>query len=341
MNPASSQLLNIANRDRIAFVGVAKNCGKTTTLTSLLRLRDDERDLPALVSIGVDGEAEDALLGTKKPPIHVEPDQWIATADSALRQCTARVEYAESPGIDTPAGRIYICRVLDAGTIKLAGLRRHSELIRTIGLLRELGAGPVWVDGAYGRLMAAHPELSDAVVVATGAVAADNVDDVVSKTAHLVDRLQLPPITDDTFGDAIDRAVADDRPFVVDTSGDIHPLATRSAVAGITDALEAFDHIDAIAIPGLVSNRVAEQLLAFGEATLLVPDPTVLHPDPTLFNSLHNRWQIRVLHPITPLAVSYNPTAPDGNGFNARSLHESLKQRFDDLVVFDPCRIDG
>lgn len=340
MNSGLSYPGSLLDADRLSLVGVAKNCGKTTTLMSLIEHRPDELAAPSLVSIGIDGEAEDALLGTKKPPVRVQKGQWVASAGRLLQRSTARVEYVQSLGVDTPVGRVYVCRVVDDGTVTLAGLRHRRELIRAVNALQQLGPGPVWVDGAYGRLMGAHPDVSRSVVVATGAVVADDITGVVERTDHLVSRLQTDPVADDAHRRAIEDAVAQNRLLFVGDNGDTTAPSIRSAVTGLGEALDQFDgSIDAVAIPGLVSDRVAEQLLTVDDATLLVPDPTVLHVDPGLWRRLHDRWNVQVLHPVEPVAVSYNPTSVDGTGVDARRLHRALSERFDDLVVFDPCRL--
>lgn len=337
MAPTPSQLSSVTTCDRLSVVGVAKNCGKTTTLTSLLRIRDSGLASPSLLSIGVDGETEDALLGTDKPPIHVRRNQWIVTADSALRNSTARVEYVEPLGLTTPIGDVYVCRVLEPGTIKLAGLRQHADVVRAVDVLERLGPGPVWIDGAYGRLTSAHPDVTDAVVVATGAVAGSTVTDVVGETVHLVSRLSAPTAESRSHRDLIDQAIGRRRLLLLDEDGDAIELPVRSAVAGLDELRDHWDdNIEAVAIPGLISDRVVEQLLAFDDATLLVPDPTVLQMKSSLWSTFRNRWTIRVLHAVEPVGVSYNPTSVDGNGFDATTLKSALEQRLTEPFIFDP-----
>src|SRR5690554_2852378 len=79
---------------RLAVVGVAKNCGKTTTLNALI---EKHRDRPVgLVSVGIDGEQSDVLLGTEKPAIVVEEGHWVVSAEQALSRSTAPLEYVEA-----------------------------------------------------------------------------------------------------------------------------------------------------------------------------------------------------------------------------------------------------
>lgn len=320
----------------MSFVGVAKNCGKTTTLTMLMETRaNGEAPLPALVSVGVDGEDRDALDGTKKPPIRVRSGQWVASAEGAIRRSSARVEYVESLDVSTPLGGVYVCRVREPGSMILAGLSRRADLVRAVEALDSRADGPVWIDGAYDRMAVADPVVADRVVVATGAVAGDDLEEVVGRTEGLVSRLRVPEITDPDDRSLIGNAVDQDRPWI--EAGGPRPLGARSAVTGLDGLDEEGDNLEAVAVPGLVSNRVVQQLLGLGEdRRLLVPDPTVLQADDGPWEKLRTRWHVRVLKGVRPVAVSYNPTTPDGRGLEGRRLGRRLREVLDEPVIFDP-----
>ena len=57
---------------RLAFVGLAKNTGKTVALTTLLRELAERGERVGVTSIGRDGEARDAIdRRIAKPRIHL------------------------------------------------------------------------------------------------------------------------------------------------------------------------------------------------------------------------------------------------------------------------------
>ena len=87
---------------RLALVGVAKNCGKTTTLNYLLGSGVCSGRVVGLVSIGIDGESADLLIGTKKPPIHVAAGQWVLPATTTSGSY-ARIS-SHSRGVDRSPG---------------------------------------------------------------------------------------------------------------------------------------------------------------------------------------------------------------------------------------------
>ena len=334
-----TDIADVAAASRLSVVGTAKNCGKTTTLNALLEHRRRQQlPMPALCSVGIDGESTDALLGTDKPPIRVTPDQWVVSAEQALRRSTARFEYVRSMGHRTPLGEVFVCRVIAAGTAILGGLRHLQDLRRAIELLEDLGIDDIWIDGAYGRLIGTHPDLADGAVVATGAVVAESVDGVVDATTNLVSRLDRPAISDPLHRTAIEQAIARDRVMVVDDEGDIDELHAESALLGLDELDDLWEATTrAVAIPGLISDRVAEELLALGrDHTLLVPDPTVLHIDDSLWRRLRNQWDIRSLRAADIAGISYNPTSIDGRRLDSRLLRRDLGNIRPSTPVFNP-----
>ena len=336
---------DIAGTRRLAIVGVAKNCGKTTALNRLMQLR---RRLgaapPALVSAGIDGEPKDLLLGTEKPPVFVAEDQWVATSEAAIRQSTARFEYVKSLGFTTPLGEVFVCRVLEAGEVILSGLRHRRELVDAVESLAQSGPGPVWVDGAYGRVVGAHPDVAGQVVVATGAICGRDVSEVVDKTDDLVSRLGIATIDDgDERGrEAMDRALEEGCVVVVDGDEGVLSLQTASAVVGLEELAQRWSPtVEAVAIPGLVSDRVVEELLALGTGRrLYVADPTAIHTEAALWHRLRKSWDVRAARTTEVVGISYNPTAVTGFSLDPGRLKQALRERFPDRPVFDPLASD-
>lgn len=319
-------------------MGVAKNCGKTTTLTALLRRRDEA--LPGLLSIGVDGEEEDVLLGTNKPPIRVNEGQWVVTARQCAEQALARLEYVMPVGIDTPLGEVYVCEVKSEGGVVLAGLRQRGEVEKAMGCMRAAGVEAVWLDGAYGRVSGAHPALGMEVVLCTGAIAGATLAKALQATGHLYERFVLSAVGSEEARGLVERAEADRRVYVRH-AGEVKGLASRSALLGLKEVEElGTSQLESVAIPGLISDRVAEELLSLAGSVrreLLVPDGTVFHLKERLFRRLRRRWDIQVLRPIQVVGVSVNPTRNGGEQVPAEEFRAGVRDLVgDEVVVFDP-----
>jgi hypothetical protein len=324
---------------RVAMVGLAKNSGKTTTLNALLDATDRARRTVGLVSIGIDGEANDMLIGTRKPTIHAAKGDWIVTAQKAIARSGARVEYAESLGFSTPLGEVVVGQVLDAGNVILAGVRHQNDLGQALDALESHGVDSSFIDGAYGRLVAARPNLSDGVVVSTGAILGGDVNTIVEKTAYVLDRLHLLEADQPWQRDLFARARDKERALLGGPDIEAIELPARSALLGLSRAGALWsDDVAGIAIPGLVSDSVVESLLSVpgGQRVLLVPDGTVIQCDPGLFERLRCHWTIRVARRIRTLAVSINPTSVRGNSVDEAALRAAMRERWSDVEVFNP-----
>ncbi len=345
MNDVSAKMLE--GIGRLALVGVAKNCGKTTTLNYLLGSPATDGRTVGLVSIGIDGESSDLLIGTKKPPIHVEAGHWLVTARDALTRSSARVEYIDSLGFSTPLGEVVLARVIEPGTVVLAGVRHRGDLEAGLEMLEAHGVDLALIDGAYGRTLAARGDVSDAVVVSTGAILSEDVEVICERTAELVDRLALEPVEADWQERLLRRAIIEGRCLTGGPQIEPVELPARSALLGLRKADDLWrDEIRAVAVPGLVSNSVVEQLLGApvgspkAVRTLLVPDGTVLQADSRLLGRLLRQsergWQIRAIEPANVVAISVNPTGIQGHRVDPRALERALVDRWPSICIFNP-----
>ncbi len=328
--------LDLWERPDLAIVGVAKNCGKTTTLNTLLAARAAAP--PGLLSTGVDGESEDVLLGTRKPSIVVRPGQWLVTTEVALGQGTAGLELVEPLGWTTAFGDALICRVMDEGTVVLSGIRHRRDLIEASTRLRALGAPGVWIDGAYGRIASAHPDVAPAFVVATGAAAGDTIDAAVARTAHLVEPLTLSVLDDPAHSVLLEEATRRRQALCL-CRDDPTPreLASASALVALRQAAPP-EGLTALAIPGLFSDSVAESLLCLELSTpptILVPDGSAFHVTESLWTRLGERFELRTHQTMELAGISYNPRCVGGRSLDGAGLRRALQERWPGVPVFN------
>ncbi len=324
---------------RIAIVGVAKNCGKTTTLNALSAWAHDIDRTVGLASVGIDGETSDVLLGTSKPPVVVQEGQWLVSAENALHSSSAELEYATDLGIETPLGNLVVARVLSAGEVILAGLRHKADLKLAAEQLEQHGADLVLIDGAYGRVVAAHSDITDGVILSTGAVISPNVHRVAEKTNALVQRLSFPKIDVPWQIDLMQSAIEDERTLMGGESISAIQLPARSALVGLPKARKMWSRdVSAIAIPGLVSDRVGEELTRYGGhgRTLLVPDGTVVQCDAKVLKKLLRSFEIRALSASPVLAISLNPTSIQGHVLSEPVISQLLSSQWPNIPIFNP-----
>lgn len=322
----------------VAVVGVAKNCGKTTTMNRLVAQARLAGRTVGLVSVGIDGESKDALLGTPKPPISVHPGQLVVTTRQMLHASSADVEFIDVLGFTTPIGEAVLARVASEGEVVLGGMRHRADVALAVAAMKGAGADQIWIDGAYGRVGAARPSLSDGVVVATGAVVGSTVASIVDTTRALVDRLTLAGAEIAWQQRLIDQAIAEDRTLLGGSTMAPIRLPERSALLGLSRGRDRWTaDVEAVAVPGLVSDRVAEELLRLPRSgTLLLVDGTSFQVDDKIARRLRKHWAVRTRRSCRLLAISFNPTSLRGPVVAGDLLAEALRIQFPNIAVFDP-----
>lgn len=329
----------LLNARRIAVVGVAKNCGKTTTLNHLILLAGGQGKTLGLMSVGIDGESEDVLLGTAKPPIHVTTGQWVVTAEDAAHASTASLEYFETLGFDTPLGEVVVAKVVGDGEIILAGLRHRADMRNAIGRLESQKVDLILIDGAYGRVTAAHADLTDGVVVSTGAIVSPHIEVIIERTRHLIDRLTLPEIEEPWLMRLLDKSVEEGRSLLGGPTIAAIPLAANSALVGLPHSRGLWtDDVKAIAIPGVVSDRVVDELLRAGGAgrTLVIGDGTNLQADHRHLERLRRTWTLQVPHSTRVLGIAVNPTSVQGWVVSEAELLARLRTQWPEITIYNP-----
>ncbi|MDQ0189471.1 hypothetical protein JI721_05885 [Alicyclobacillus cycloheptanicus] len=208
---------------RVAFIGTAKHAGKTTALNAFIaragqarfqspagplhsalpRSPADRSTRPGavstlgLLSVGLDGERLDTILGVSKPAIEAPSGTIIASAERALADSDAELEYLAALPIESPLGTVLVARVQRAGRVVLAGIRQRHHVELAAPALEQAGADLVLIDGAFDRVAAAAPDLVDAVVIAVGAIHGRTVEDAARHAFLLLQKFRLPEIPAD------------------------------------------------------------------------------------------------------------------------------------------------
>ncbi len=185
-----------ADISRLSLIGLAKNVGKTTVTNHLLKTLLGENlyhsSELALTSLGLDGEAVDALTGLAKPRYIPQAGLLVITTDNLLRQAEnggAEVErLLQLPG-RTDLGPVMLARVLHPGRIVIAGPTLLRDLRSALDRLHEYGTRLAIVDGAINRVGTAAPDITDACILCTGASVAATPELVARRTVDVFRRL--------------------------------------------------------------------------------------------------------------------------------------------------------
>ena len=338
-----------AGAPRVALVGLAKNTGKTVALAALLAECAEAGRSVGVTSIGRDGESHDVIdFRIEKPPVKLWAGALVATTDGLLRESGVPHELVERTGIRTPLGEVLIARLRGAGTIEVAGPSAAADARRVADAMLAAGAEQVLIDGAIDRRAASSPEVSDGLLMSTGAILSEDIEEVVARTADAVELVRLPGLGSGTpeerrVGELI--AEAPTATFMVDEELNQHALPPRFALTAERPAMEGFLRDGSpprwLVLGGAVPEAFLQMLIPFVRRArtplrALAQDPT------RVFLSAHGPEfyaragiELLVSRPIELLAVTVNPVAPQSHSFDSARLRAMLAEKVSGVPIFD------
>jgi hypothetical protein len=331
---------------RVALVGLAKNTGKTVALGAILTELEARGETVGVTSLGRDGESSDVLDDAiAKPPIRLPPMALVATTDRLLERSEARVEVPLRTEHRTPLGRVVVARLLERGTVEVAGPVAAQDVGEVVETMRRLGAEHVLVDGSIDRRAGASPRLADGVVLSTGAVVSADLDDLARRTKVAVDLLTLAAVEDVALreGAAALRASA----LLLDDGEAIplDPSIVHDRVEGIVPLLRGRTDVSAVVVRGALCEPLLEQI---GRARRGAPLAVVADDATRVFlgrgTCARHRSRgvvLAVLAPIPLLAVTTNPVAPLRHRFGAGELRARIAAELPGVPVLDVLAPEG
>jgi len=323
----------IAGAQRMALVGLAKNTGKTQTLTSILTELASVGVRVGVSSIGRDGEEWDAIdARIEKPTIHLERGSIVASTDALLRASGVEHERLARTRVRTPLGEVVIARLSESGAVEIAGPSAAETMRAVCEEMLAHGAQQVLIDGSIDRRAASAPSVADGLVMATGAVLGESVDEVLAKTVDAADLIRLPAVA---AAGAVDAAGA--TPVTIPRQ-----IALSAAPGQIAALLRDNARTNTFLIDGALSERLLQGLLAARrerdghELRVVARDPT------RVFLSEHGpRWysrqgiRIEVLETIDLRAITVNPVAPQSHRLDSHALREAISAAIPGVPVID------
>lgn len=325
----------------ISIVGMSKNSGKTVTLNHLINEAIEESITIGITSIGRDGESLDIVTETEKPRIFVEEGTLIATCTAMLELGDASIEIIRVTDFRTPLGDIVIGRVKDGGYVQIAGPQRLSEIKAVSDIMLGLGAEFVIVDGALDRLSQAAPAISEATVLATGAVLSRDMNKVVEETLHVVNTLGLPTIEDEEIKLLTKQIIKNNQIAVINQQNNIEIIPLKTALnagAIIGDYLN--ENSRYLVIPGSLVKNTLEDLTRstrkYKHVDILITDGTKIFINPKDWLKFARQGvNVKVIDKINLIAITINPYAPQGYYFEPREFLGKMKSFIGHIPVID------
>lgn len=330
MTASLAQIVSAANISRLSLIGLSKNAGKTTTtnylLEALLRQNLYRAEDVAITSLGLDGEALDALTGLPKPRYVPQAGILVATIENFILQAEregAQFEHLlRLPG-RTVLGPVMLARVLHPGRIVIAGPTLLRELRAALDQLRMSGARLSIIDGAINRLGAAATNVTDACIVCTGTSVGATPELVARRTADVLARLMVPQ---SIWTDEYKKLLPETRLLMFFSNrkdGFTSPFTDRShptieaqwIVKGMQTSRNAI-----YLLRGALTEELSRELLGYltqkllpsHHAEIVVSDGTKIFCHSVTLQRLADRGlHVRVASSIHILALTINPFTPE------------------------------
>jgi len=326
---------DILRYDSLSIVGLEKNTGKTECLKYVLDRLPLQSKRVAVTSIGIDGETVDQVTRTQKPEIVLREGMYFGTSEMHYRQRRLVSELIDVSDESTSLGRVVTARALTGGKILLSGPSSASSLRRWMGEMQQrYGIDLVVIDGALSRMSSASPAVSQSMILATGAAYSANMATLVSKTAHVVDLVNLELTTRENIAALmpLEKGL-----WFIDKDGNLNSL---DAVTSLSKDIhfEGMDNCTTLYVAGALVDGFLEKVRknkSLKQVELVVRDFTKIFVTPQQFRLfLKAGGRIRVLQKSKLIAVTVNPTSPSGYVLDSDTLCGKLSEAIG-LPVYD------
>ena len=325
---------DILRYDSLSIVGLEKNTGKTECLKYVLDRLPVQTKRIAVTSIGIDGETVDQVTRTQKPEIVLREGMYFGTSEAHYRQRRLVSELIDVSDENTSLGRVVTARALTGGKILLSGPSSGSSLKRWMSDMRQHGIDHVIIDGALSRMSSASPAVSQSMILATGAAYSANIATLVSKTAHVVDLINL----DLTSQGNIARLMPLEKGlWFIDKDGALNNLDSMTSLSRDI-RFDGMENCETLYVAGALVDGFLEKVRknkSLKQVELVVRDFTKIFVTPQQFRLfIKAGGRIRVLQKSKLIAVTVNPTSPSGYVLDSDTLCGRLSEAIG-LPVYD------
>lgn len=331
---------DILRYDSLSIVGLEKNTGKTECLKYVLDRLPVQTKRIAVTSIGIDGETVDQVTRTQKPEIVLREGMYFGTSETHYRQRRLVSELIDVSDENTSLGRVVTARALTGGKILLSGPSSASSLRRWMGDMRRLGIDLVIIDGALSRMSSASPAVSQSMILATGAAYSANINTLVSKTAHVVDLVNLE-LTSEKNRNTL--SLLDKGLWFIDKQGELHTLDTMTSLSKDIH-FQGMEDCETLYVAGALVDGFLEKVRKnknLKQVELVVRDFTKIFVTPQQFRLfIKAGGRISVLQKSKLIAVTVNPTSPSGYVLDSDTLCARLSEAIR-LPVYDLIKNNG
>jgi hypothetical protein len=325
----------------ISVVGLSKNAGKTTVLNAIGHAAFLQDLTIGLCSIGVDGEKTDVWSGKPKPPVHVYPGQWVATVKFAFDLATGEWEIIERTHLTSVMGDVYIGRCIQEGNILLTGTSTVEAVSVITQRLMARGIRLCLVDGAYDRIAASSPAVTDGMVFVAGAQAGPSISQVAEMTERFLFPYLLPSveINKDLLRFVTERTQHPEWVWIQEKENGRDLVWKHGKWLDLnTSEKIRFPRQARLLRLGALTSLHWNRLMALSGTrwTIVLEDPSCSFvPYEWLRSGLQQGHKLQVVRSVQLLGVFINPVSPDGYEFDKQEMKQAFERRFPTVTVMD------
>jgi hypothetical protein len=324
------------NYKTISIIGLAKNAGKTVALNYLIEESNSNNVIVGITSTGRDGENVDLVTNTQKPSVFVKEGMYVATAKKALMLSDAKVEILETTGIQTPMGEVIIVKVRQDGNIQIAGPVSTVDMKYVCEKLIFFGADVVLVDGAIDRRAVSSPVITDACIIATGAVISRDMKIVMERTAHAIECYTFEEV-DSNLKKLI---LKNNKTCIIQNSGSVIIPNIETSITGGKKIVEQIDeNTTQVFIRGAVTSKMLKDLCQsefIKNIKIVIEDGTKIFIEVNVWNDLKRKGlKLQSLNSIDVIAVTLNPVSPAGYFFDSAEFKSKISHYLSNIKIID------
>lgn len=326
---------NILKHKSLSIVGTEKNTGKTVCLNYILKRLTEKNKIPAITSIGIDGESLDQVTSTKKPEIELNANSIFVTSENHFAKKFIDAEILNVSNRKTSLGRLISARAKSKGKLIFSGPPETVWLKELIAELLSYNPDIVIVDGALSRKSFGSPSVTDSMILTTGAALSANMQTLVKKTAYLYDLIKLKQWKSNLADTLLN---IESGLWAIDDSNNIYDLNIPSVFLLDKSVDKLFEYGNRIYISGVLNDKILDKLrtqVNIDKTEIIVRDFTRIFAGQNSLKSFLDRGgKINVLLKTNLMAVCVNPLAPNGFLLDSEKLQTLLAEKLN-LPVYD------
>lgn len=213
--------------------------------------------------------------------------------------------------------------------ILVAGPSTKHEMINVINKLKKYAPKKILIDGALFRKSLASSQVSDAVILSTGASYSDDMEKVVLDTTNIVNQFSVDEVSRDIKQLLPERncVIQDDLQMDLVEDNWIH--TNTELLKNILNEKSKYLYLH-----GALTDNIIKSLISIRDRlhnlVIILNDATHILCSHQYYNKLAKmKIEVLVKHKSQMLFVSYNPTSPYGYTFDNEKFKKLLEQNID------------